>query len=251
MELITRETLEDDFIKKADRLSSIHRRELAELLGHPPDPRKVPPAFWKKVEKEERDLLLLFMLTIVTDNAVQHGLTGVRAESTARRYSQLRADWAVQKYVSNTQSQLLAGLRKLEADRGSLNKAPKYAVQEILKGIFGHSRNEAMISTEVTKASVHGSEAAMRHQGLLSPQDWWLVRPWRTKSGPCKRCEALSRKIRSEWRIIDAAAADGPPIHAFCACAIMYVSVGVEASIEFEEDLRDGLIMVPTLSFSN
>ena len=60
MEILNRDQLEGQVRRRARLLSAAHRRELARLLGSPPDIANVPASFWKQVRDDVEALLIVF-----------------------------------------------------------------------------------------------------------------------------------------------------------------------------------------------
>lgn len=232
MELAIRSAIEGKFLSTANKLSDRHRRELLALAGDPPDIRKVTPEFWERVEREERELLAAFLLVVFMENSRSHGMADDTSERLATAYVTQQAPMVAAEYVRHSQGRLLLWRRNwIEVGRKASRGTPsdvaidrnsaayRKSFRDEAASIFGTDRNATIVSTEVTRASVSGGEAAMRFRGAISDEDTWETRPWLTQSGPCERCEPLDGLPRRIWgRVFP----NGPPVHPRCACAIQY-----------------------------
>ncbi|MCA8999108.1 MAG: hypothetical protein KDA80_19055 [Planctomycetaceae bacterium] len=219
MELKNRNDIESRFMAKMNKLSSKHRRELINLMGNPPDIRNVPTDFWQRVEQEEREQLAAFLMIIMMGNAEAHGMGTDSARMMADAHSVRRAAEIARDYARNSYAKALM-IQRQNSDRlgGPITLSPGGLRSELEK-VFGPTRDEALVATETTRASVEGAENAMRTAGMVSQDDEWETRPWMTQTGPCPICEPLDGLPRSVWGRVHP---KGPPIHPRCACAIQY-----------------------------
>ena len=160
MEVVNRTALERSFLRKANSLSAAHRRELLALMGNPPDVRNVPGAFWAKVEREQRDFLLVLLFKIFGDNAAAHSFGSVSDIEIAKRaqgYAAQRAQFVSRGYVSHSLARMTDLQRGFMDPRTGKPTWSKSAVEDLVRGnVFGQPRNEALIATEFTDASVRG-----------------------------------------------------------------------------------------------
>ncbi|TWT58907.1 hypothetical protein KOR42_22940 [Thalassoglobus neptunius] len=234
MDVSRRTEIEDRFLKDMRKLNTRQREELILLLGNPPDPRNVPSSFWRRVEEEHRNMLVLMLLMLSTESGMKFGLGEIPARAKATGWANLQASKVARKYTENSQARLMTGLDKIYRNRlekfgdgftpsGRNRVAPTQKdVRELVTDIFGETRRFDTISTEGTRAITHGTETAAVQVGFAHEKDRWKIRPWRTSTGTCKRCKRLDGKLRSQWGVIDPDAVNGPPIHPHCACIIVY-----------------------------
>ncbi len=232
MHLTSRDQTIDQLAASVNKLTGRHATELRHLLGNPPDPANVPPAFWAEIREEmDRELaaalMLLFLASVDTHGGDVDALEGLakvhasqRSAAQAARYSdavKARLDRLAEGYPGAPAS---AGDGPTRNDIASGPDAKK--INEELKGTFD-AQGERIASTESTLAETAGGDAAaIEKNGALSPDDIWRPHPSRTKSGTCNRCRQLNNVKRKQWGEIDADAAGGPPLHDNCACTIDY-----------------------------
>lgn len=216
-ELPNRDQLETSFARKFHYLSVKHRRELLALMGNPPDIRRVPGSFWKRVEREEAAALILLLRHVYQENAIGHGLDAPLAKSQANAFAQFRAKAVASEYAHNSFSRAVTAQRAYLVPGGGI--FTKTAAQEMATNIFGQGRAEGLVSTEFTAASVAGGENAMHIRGLTSAEDTWITNPSLSVTGVCPRCEPFDGTVRAIWgRVFPS----GPPVHPSCKCEIRY-----------------------------
>lgn len=214
MELENRDAVEASFRRRLERLNARHRRELATLLGDPPDIRNVPESFWQGIEEEMKAELVIVLLLIFMGIAVQNGATGARAE--ASRWSASRASRVAQSYVANTREALQRAGRDWASTQAKGETVSRTQRDRDLQVILGPERADRTAATETTAAQSAGGEAARNETGTLSDQDTWFTRK---DDRVCPVCEPLHRAKRSEW---SAKFPEGPPAHPRCRCWIRY-----------------------------
>lgn len=203
--------------RRLGRLSSVHRRELRELMGSPPDPARVPPEFWQRVRTErEKELAALLLLTYLA-SANQHGLTdsmfggaGVPSREGAA-WSKSRAGIASYQYTETSRDILLR--RAAEAEEAGTVLRPGDLID-----VFGPDRDESAAITETTGAATAGGDAAISHRGGITVQDLWITE---RDSKVCPICKPLHTKPRSDWARFFPS---GPPAHPRCRCYIQYAN---------------------------
>lgn len=216
MQLVGRDKIEREFSSLLASLNATKRSELLEIVGDPPDPRRVPESWWRRYEDEIAALLLLLLLTSSRDSAVQHGLDDRRAAELAAGWSGVSSREFATNWTTTTRDRLSGSLASTDV------LTPEKLI-EITDPIFGEARGEGAIVTEVTRGAVWGGETAVRIYGGISARDLWKTNPHKSRSGVCNLCRPWNQRPRVEW---SAVYPEGPPIHPYCVCEILYVALG-------------------------
>ena len=105
-ELKDRDNQEAGFARNFGRLAGRHRRELLSLLGHPPDPDRVPAEFWDKVRRETEEETMAILLLIFIASATQHGAERGDAQARGLIYAQQRAATIATSYAKTSREML-------------------------------------------------------------------------------------------------------------------------------------------------
>lgn len=219
-DLINRGKYESDFARKVSSLMGKHRRELASLLGSPPDSRNVPFSFWQKVQKESEEEFFSLLLLIFIASSQQHSPldSGTVFQSfmdaNGEQWSKSRSQQVSAGYVQNSRDRLDQLSTKWNANPES--PATKSKVTQDLISLFGPDRAEGIAITEGTNAITAGSESAAKQSGGLSGDDLWITERDRKV---CPVCVPLNNQPRSVWGLKFPA---GPPAHPRCRCYIEY-----------------------------
>lgn len=219
MELVNRDKIERQMRDRARLLAAAHRRELARLLGSPPEFSDVPDSFWQQIGDQMEALLVDVCVTVFTRSAEQHGASAVDAERAAAPFAMRNGFQRAARFVANALDRLRGIVRKWRDRLGKGGRITRREIDEELKKLFGDDRADGLIETEFTRSSVQGAEWAMRRLGLTSPDDEWKTNPSLSKTGPCFICAPLDGAPRAEWA---ARFPLGPPVHDRCVCEIVY-----------------------------
>lgn len=216
MELPNRSTLEADFARRLSTLSSKHRRELTSYLGSPPDPTRVPPEFWARVEREFEEELAAFLLLILIASADFHGASESVAREIGERESVGRAREVADGYRRVGEERLREAGRRW----GQQEKPPtKAQVADDLTTIFGPSRDSSIAVTETTNAQSIGGERAIALTAGLNPDDLWITEE---DANVCPICRPLHLTKREVWSRYFP---NGPAAHPVCRCHIRYAGI--------------------------
>ncbi len=205
-ELANRDKHESSFARRVARLMTRHRKELTRIAGSPPDPAKVPPEFWQKIEREMQEEIFLLLLLTFNASSLQHQLADGFAQFQTESVEQFGKQWSDtrsrdvgQGYAENTQKRF---------ENGS-----------DLSTLFGPRRAESIGITETTAAAVAGSEKVAEIAGFATDSDLWYTMQ---DEGVCKEfCLPLHMEPRYIWEL---KYPDGPPAHPRCRCHIEYVN---------------------------
>lgn len=218
MDLPNRGKLESEFARKTASMMGRHRRELASLLGHPPDVRNVPDSFWVKVQKETEEEISALLLLIFIASSQQHSPQGSGSifqgflDSAGKQWSEGRARFVSQSYVQNSRERL----EELGTRWAENPETPKADISQDLVSLFGPDRAEGMAITEGTGAISAGGEAAIGQAGGISSGDLWITE---RDAKVCPICSPLHETDRNEWSL---KFPSGPPAHPRCRCYIRY-----------------------------
>lgn len=231
MQIPERFQYDRQLIDRFERLSAKHRRELAALVGNPPDLSQVPESFWDRVEKESREQLAAMALMIFLLSADHHGARHVDggqslAASEGMRWSNERAQALASLYVEASRDMLLRQQARRETQSRTTDQPVEVdplELEEDLFQIFGRGRAERVVHTTVTNAQTYGGEFILGAAGMLSDDDLWINRPLLSRSGPCRICKPLHLQPRTVWEAIFP---EGPAAHPHCVCEIRYQNVG-------------------------
>ena len=222
MELPNRRELDAKVAKALSRLSSQHRRELVKLLGNPPSIDNVPAAFWDRVQQDTEEKLAALLLLIYFASSTHHGLDRSAAAELADKFAARRAADVAEKYTATSRERTENYSREwAERAKATGEPIPRTEVAERTVSVFGPERSAKVAVTEVTVAQTEGGETAAKKLKIASTEDKWKTNPHLSRSGPCPTCSPLHNKPRREWEKLFP---DGPPIHDYCCCEIIYVN---------------------------
>ncbi len=213
-----RDGFERKFATLLGRLSAKHRRELAALLGAPPDVANVPASFWERVRRETEEELLAMLLLIYIASATQHGLGSERASTLGLTWAASRASEVARGYSEHSRDRTNTAGREWreQTDRGD---APsKAAVGDRLVSVFGPSRVEGIAVSETTNAVSAGGEAAVEELVGIDELDTWFTEG---DGKVCPICRPLHGKKRGVW---SRKFPSGPGAHPGCRCWIHYAN---------------------------
>lgn len=207
-ELANRDKHESSFARRVAKLMTRHRKELTRIAGSPPDPAKVPPEFWQKIEREMQEEIFLLLLLTFDASSLQHqpadGFAQFQTESVeqfGKQWSDARSRDVGQGYAENTQ-------KRLET----------IETPEDLTRLFGPDRAEGIAISEVTDAATAGSEETKRVAGEISDDDIWRTSE---QDNVCPICRPLNRTRRPVWSL---KFPNGPRAHYRCNCWIEYAA---------------------------
>lgn len=259
MELVNRRQIEAEFRRRFVELTASQKLRVLELIGTPPDVSQIPDALWKRFEDERTAALLLLLASVFAANAEQHGLDPSILQVTSNEFALRRANDVIPKhvrglrdYLGTPPAELLRRAERLGVrisnggivtpdvpiDTNSPAGATRFHAIDRLRGeastellnrietAFGEAATESLVRTEFTTASAGGAEFTIQVRGLASESDYWVTRPEKSQSGPCKVCAPLDRQPRSIWTRVYA---NGPPGHPGCVCNISYAAIRANA----------------------
>lgn len=223
-ELRDRERHESAFARKLAGLGVRHRRELAALLGSPPDPNRVTPEFWSRVEKETQEEMAVALLLIFALTATQHGMADDRAQGFATAFASTESRRLADLFTRNSARIMLRGV------------AGKRSGMEIAGEIFGESRAAIIARTATTSARSAGIVQSARDPGTdsigddgkkisreLQPVLAWELEVVRKVAAHCSFCPMMAATDKDYWgKFLPA----GPPAHVLCACGIRVLPPG-------------------------
>lgn len=244
MEIPGRRQRDKDFAERLRILSADRRAQLRELLGSPPDVRKVPASFWAQLEAEARQEGILAIYLMFLESAEFHadeagGLdaeTRLLLDGAAMGYATQRGAELGKRFAGGAQDQLERSLRTLEEEiaRGEMTKREiADRLDEELDKSLGDSRADNTAQNYNTGAQTAGGERGIEETEGISDEDTWSTNPEQSRSGPCPNCTALNGKKRPEWGStplpepegVQYDPADGPLLHDGCCCEIIYARV--------------------------
>lgn len=211
--MVDRAKMERDARRKLGTLSREHLAELSRLLGDPPNPSRVPPAFWARVEREHRQTLSGILLLAFMSSADEWGADG---EMPGAQWADRQADMTSARYVHTAQSRL----DQLGADWTA--EAPLSGeLRHGLSGIFGADRDSTVSGTEITR----GLGAGVVYAAQSSPEyaEGRIRIMWRL--GPrekhCPVCKRLADTDETVWQL----EVSSPPIHPRCGCFLELIRI--------------------------
>lgn len=233
MEIPERATTEQQFAKKAGRLTESQRKRLQSLLGSPPDPANVPESFWQEVQEETERMLLAMLFFVFLASANFHaggkssgsGLTILQQtliDQQAGDYARQRSSAVAERYTITSRKRFATLARKLEEALADPDK-PRMTKAETAKGtakVFGPSRASEISITETTAAQSSGGEAGVKLTFGVSLDDLWITEK---DQRVCPICRPLHNTKRKTWGL---EFFSGPPAHPSCRCYIKYVNKG-------------------------
>lgn len=211
MDLPSRSQHEAELFASVNALGEKWQRELAKLLGKPPDPRNVPADFWSRVQRETEAALLIVLLIVFSRSAELHGMSADRAARMAQQWGPSRASFVASRYAQNSRDMLEAQISDWLSDPPT-----RAEVRNRLQTIFGESRSRGLVVTEISNGVTDASEAAIHSAGLASEGDTWQTE---LDSKVCPVCKPLESQPRSVWQPLFPS---GPPAHVNCRCFIAY-----------------------------
>jgi len=219
-ELKNRGKYESEFARKVSSLMGKHRRELASLLGSPPDINRVPQSFWVKVQKETEEEISAILLLIFLASSSQYSPADSGAifqgfmSQAGKQWSEGRSKAVAAGYVQNSQERLNQFGQKWAENP----ETPKSDVAQDLISLFGPDRAEGIGITESTNAISAGGEAAISQSGGISQDDKWITE----RDGKvCPICSPLDNTGRPIWSL---KFPSGPPAHPRCRCYLKYAN---------------------------
>lgn len=238
MELPNRAQLEAAFAAKLSRLNSRHRRELESLLGWPPDIGRVPPEFWRRVQREqEEELAAALLLLFVQSHDYHVRLAGgaadllraqslAAAEEFARRQAREAAAATIERWRMG-----LAEVAAKEWQAKALDVTKTLTRQEVAGELLrkiGPQHAARTATTQTTAAQSAGGDHGINRTVGLSDDDVWRIHPELSMTGTCKICRPLDGRPRRIWSIDFPL---GPPAHANCNCEIVYANAGAGTQV--------------------
>lgn len=211
--LTNRDALSEDLQGKLMKLNRRQAIEFRELLGEPPEPKKVPESFWVRVAKEQRHeaaAALLFLLLLSYDN---HRTWGeMTPPETTERRDKFASKWLERRLAKFERDWISASVdmfdRAGRAWEAKVRKGaiiPREQINELIRKIFGEARARTIALTESQLAMVDGGDAGVTHSGKKVTRYWGHLgsRPaghCNAPVRPCKICSPREGKPQSEWR---------------------------------------------------
>ena len=217
-DLKNRGKYESEFARKVSSLMGRHRRDLATLLGSPPDLSNVPESFWSKVQKETEEEISAVLLLIFLASSSQHSPADSGAifqgfvSRDGEQWSGSRSKTLASGYVQNSRERL----GQLGQKWAENPETPKSEISQDLISLFGPDRAEGIAITESTNAISAGGESAVRQSGGISPEDIWITE---RDARVCPICSPLDGTSRAVWSL---KFPSGPPAHPRCRCYLRY-----------------------------
>lgn len=232
MELPDRYALEAQFAAKLARLTTRQRVRLRALMGSPPNPKNVPPAFWDEVRREMEDeaavaLYLLFLSSATfhaeaAEGKKEPGLVAGSFDNAAQSWGRNRAATLATSYAATARDVFAETMAALKQQQEAGQRVTRQQFEDELTKIFGPAKAEQIARTETTAAQSAGGEAGVESTVGVSAADVWLNHPELSRSGPCPTCKPLHNTTRVQWARQFPA---GPPCHLNCVCSIKYSNV--------------------------
>ena len=202
------------------RASARHRRELLGYLGDPPDARRVPEDFWRRVEEDQQTVLVAWLAWLFAANAVRHGGDATQALAQGQQWAAARAGDVARVYTVTSRDRTGNA-----ADGAGATEVRR----RVLDGVFGPTRDAGIGTTETTKASSSGAEWAIHATGREAEGDRWRTE---RDASVCPVCRPLHGTPRSVWsREFEF----GPPAHPNCRCDIVYAASAGPIPPDFPE----------------
>ncbi len=242
MEYPGRNRDEGKFAERLAALSSAERRELRDLMGWPPNAANVPDSFFEEAAERRRTESYAMLYLLLLASADYHAGFGEPDDDFTDSIDQQANEWAedrsrqlATRYAERSRGAFSRLAQRLDALTDATSGRDKIAMtkaefEDELGKVAGPDRDAETAATNTTAAQTAGGDAAAKDtMGGDSPSDTWVNQPHLTRTGPCERCEALHDKPRSEWASIDSFSSDGPPLHDYCACIIVYANAAVGA----------------------
>ena len=222
-ELIGRMAFESEFLKRMVSVQGTLRKRLTDLLGNPPDWRRVPVSFWAEAKAAVEQDALLAILLITASSAQQHGIdvppqpdARLQYEAVARdprivQAAQQQAAKVAQSWVDTSVESLR---RNADPARPQSPAEMDATAEDVADVVLPNSRAENLAITETTGARQAGANIAM--QGRESSRDRWRTE---ADSAVCPICAPLHNTLRPVW---SAKFPSGPPAHPRCRCDIVF-----------------------------
>ncbi|MBC8875132.1 MAG: hypothetical protein H8E44_37400 [Planctomycetes bacterium] len=113
---IHRDRFERSLKHRIRNLSARHRRELIELIGNPPDYRRVPPEFWHRVDKEVNNELATVLVLLWMMHMDSAGASGRSFEGRALSWARSRAATFGARYAAGSRDILIRKLTSYELE---------------------------------------------------------------------------------------------------------------------------------------
>lgn len=217
-ELTNRNQHEAAFARKLGKLAGRHRRELIDLLGHPPDVNRVPESFWQRVERETEEELAAVMLLLFILAAAQHGADNNQADRAGRSFASIQAAQSAASYSQTGREMLQTAGRDWRDTLQGGGDVLKRDVLDRATKIFGPNRVSGIAVSETTNASSSGGEFGVEVSVGLSDDDTWFTE---ADARVCPICQPLHEQPREVWA---SKFPSGPPAHHRCRCWIQYAA---------------------------
>ncbi len=221
-ELANRDQLDAQVSAALLLLFDDERQRLADLVGDPPDLRKVPPLYWhdvgKRLQRELTDALTPAYAQAAEAQAARLGLewTPEQIARDAAAWLLLRSSELVDLFIENTKQ----ALSKL-AQQAHTEDAAAWTAGLVM--VFGETRAEAMAVTSVTEANTRGERDVVRRYELVTGST--VIAIWNTEHDDrvCPICEPLDDQPEEVWQDDFPG---GPPAHPNCRCTLSYEVTG-------------------------
>lgn len=234
MELKDRMEVEDRFRGVLLTVMLRHKAELIRLMGNPPDLSNVPMEFWERVEEDNRDELLKWLVLIFWHAATQHGMDATAARNMAVNFSINRTLSVLEGMSRRTREFILKQVDDWRTKLAQGNRISNDDIAERLDIVFGETRSELIAASETTEAAVYGGSVGVSSVYGLSDSDIWFTQE---DERVCPYCGPLHLAKRRDWARIyyeqilpvhPEFSAYGPPgdhlPHPRCRCWRVYVS---------------------------
>lgn len=211
-DIIDRDTWEQRLARAVGKKFRGQLDELISLLGDPPDPNNIPPAFWENGGKEIRGVIE----PILAELFIKQVETLVLEINIGVEWG-LVNQWAID-WVSSYTFDLVRGMT--QTSQAALQKAieafyrdglSKEQLISLIEPLFGPVRAEMIAVTEVTRAAVEGERAMVQWIEQNNPSIR-LIPVWQTANDDivCPICAPRHNKIIEDGIF--------PPAHPRCRC---------------------------------
>lgn len=239
-ELIDRDEREARVARALKRLHGKHLRELKKLLGDPPNAENVPDSFWKKVEEDNSELLLLLLMDVYYDAAEQEFPDRVTPDD-AEKWATKHARRTARDITRHSVERVRDAWRNFDPE----DTESRREFRDNVNATFGQDRADNIAATEVTRAQTDGQQQGVGEENKArekaaddaakdaedeaedgeQPKETEpakiLVAFWNSMRDAkvCPICRPLHGQPERVWGQV---APDGPPAHVNCRCWLDY-----------------------------
>ena len=188
-EIVNRDKTEQNIARELARLGAQQRKELEEMLGNPPDIKRVPDGWWKDKERELEAAALLLLFIPFEQSAKQHGLEAALAAEAAAKFAKSRAAELAKGFRQHSRDMLRTASRLWVPDA----EITKAQMRETTLKLFGPQRMTTVAITETSFAQHYGAENAIKNNDEVATR-WWRHSRFRPTGhagaavNPCSIC---------------------------------------------------------------